>query len=122
MLLDAADSLRQILDIGKFAGRGSLAEVRGQLAEYAASRRITVRLCFLGGGSELLRNLFCHLFVLRGIRLLKALQTAHQPGKSGNPPAVRLQGERRCIDIAQGGVGGLTPVPLTAALPSIDCK
>lgn len=68
------DRLRQILDAGKLAGRGSVIEVRGKLIEAAGKDRVAVRRGGLGRRLQVAGDLVRHRLVLARARLLKLLE------------------------------------------------
>jgi len=90
----AADSLREILQVGQPTALGSAGEVARQLGELARCAGVALRLGRLSGALQVRGNLLSHLLVFRWVRFLKLLQGTRQLRKWREPAAVGL-GRRR---------------------------
>jgi len=76
-----AQSLRQVLDIGKLAALRCFGKVRRELIQLLRRSGITVGLSRLGSALQVGGNLFGDLFVFGRVRLLKLLQSVEHPGE-----------------------------------------
>ena len=90
----AADSLRQILNIGELATLGSIREIRRELIQLRRCRRVAVRRRGLGRILQIRGDLLGDLLVFRGVGLLQLLERAHQLCERRKLAVIRLRLQR----------------------------
>jgi len=90
MMVMAAESLRQILDVWKLPILRGARKIAGQLVQLVGRRRISLRLGGLGGALQIGRDLLGDLLILTRVRLLKLLQRVHHLDERRKLPLVGL--------------------------------